>query len=329
MSYCNNKTLIFIVSSGRSGTTLLRSILNATEQIFIPHESDFIGRAYRFYHDREKFDALDYRKIVKLFQNTSKTGWGMTEEYLLFHLNKNSPQTFADVNWIIYKAYHSLEKTQDLLWGIKSPVLICSIKEILEIFPHAKIIHIVRDGRDVCLSYQDIHKKNQVKFGPKSLIANAFFWVNGLRHIEEFSENQNIYELKYEDLLVNPEGQLNKLCHFLEINYQKSIIQNYQNNERNKKMLENNFMKQIHSKAQKTIDAKNMQKYCAQMNKKDRFIFELIASPYLEKYNYALEFAYLPTNLLKPFRQIAYFCARNFNNFRYKKRDIDIWKRVS
>ena len=45
---------LFIVSSGRSSTNLLASILNASEQIYIPYESDFIARAYPHYQHKDK-----------------------------------------------------------------------------------------------------------------------------------------------------------------------------------------------------------------------------------------------------------------------------------
>lgn len=67
---------VFIVSSGRSGTTLLRGILNASNQIYIPHESEFIARAYPFYNNKQNFNEDDYQKIVKIFVKTSQNnGW--------------------------------------------------------------------------------------------------------------------------------------------------------------------------------------------------------------------------------------------------------------
>lgn len=80
---------VFIVSSGRSGTSLLTSILNASKQINIPYESDFIARAYPFYKHKTDFNHNDYHQIVKLFKQASQPKlWDMSEAYLFSILEK-------------------------------------------------------------------------------------------------------------------------------------------------------------------------------------------------------------------------------------------------
>ena len=327
---------LFIVSSGRSGTTLLISILNASQQIHIPYESDFIARAYPFYQQKQNFGDSDYQKLTKLFIKASQPqGWGMTESFLLSYLKQSKPQSFAEVNSAICAAYHGKEGTENGLWGIKAPVLIASINRILSVYPSAKILHIVRDGRDVCLSYQNIHAKSQIKFGPKSLLANALYWIDGLRRIED-ARSQQIYEFRYEDLLKNPKVELDKICSFIGIEYDESMALNYYKTEKNSKIDKvqprpalsgrgtvdsNRLLENIHSKVKQGIDSSNTKKYLTAMPKFNRFVFELIAAPYLQKYNYCLEFPFLNTFLLSPLRNSVYFGARQMNNWRYSKRD--------
>ena len=180
---------VFIVSSGRSGTTLLASILNASEQIYIPYESDFIARAYPYYQDKTDFTEADYRHIFKTFQLSAKqNGWDLPEETVVAKLKARSPTTFAEVNSVIYESFHLQEKTDQLLWWLKAPVLIASLDRIHQVCPHAKIVHIVRDGRDVYLSYKKVHETSDIKFGPKGVIENALYWVDGLRQVEDFLE---------------------------------------------------------------------------------------------------------------------------------------------
>lgn len=313
---------LFIVSSGRSGTTLLISILNASQQIHIPYESDFIARAYPFYQQKKHFGDSDYQKITKLFiQASQPQGWGMTESYLLSYLKKSKPQTFAEINSAICAAYHGKKGTENSLWGIKAPVLIASINRILSVYPSAKILHIVRDGRDVCLSYQNIHAKSQVKFGPKGLLANALYWIDGLRRIEDARSSKQIYEFRYEDLLIDPQAELQKICDFIGIEYDEAMEQNYYKKGKNQNIDSSKLLQNIHSKVTKKIDSSNTKKYLTAMPKLNRFVFELIAAPYLQRYNYCLEFPFLNTFLLSPFRNLIYFGARQTNNWRYSKRD--------
>lgn len=318
---------IFVVSSGRSGTTLLISILNASQQIYFPYESDFIARAYPFYQQEQNFSRPNYQEIVKFFRETSQPkGWGMTEEYLLSFLKERAPQTLRDINTIICEAYHQKQGTEDLMWGIKAPVLIASIDRILAVYPEAKIIHIVRDGRDVCLSYKSVHEKSKVKFGPQGVFANALYWVDGLRQVERFHQHQ-VYEFRYEDLLKNAEYELKNLCDFLAIEYDPSMHNDFYSQKDNEVILPERLMK-IHDRVQGNLDPKNTQKYLTKMSKVDRFIFELIAVPYLKKYQYPSEFPFLQIILLSPLRQLLYLCARQLNNWRYSQRDRRFYQRA-
>lgn len=316
---------VFIVSSGRSGTTLLVSILNAAEQIYIPYESDFIARAYPYFGDKNNIDENDYKRIVKFFQLTSKEqGWGLSSDYLLSFLQEHRPKTFAEINSSLCAAFHKLEGTENLLWGIKAPVLIASLEIILKTCPQAKIVHIVRDGRDIYLSYKKIHEKSPIKFGPKGIISSTLYWIDGLQRIQEFQikqGNKQIYELRYEDLLCSPEYELKKLCNFLDIEWRSSMYENFYSLERNQKVAPQNLMRSIHSKIQGDIDPKNAYKYLNMMSISKQLIFEAIAIPYLKKYDYKIKFSWLDNPILAILRFLLYCGARKFNNWRYRRRD--------
>ncbi|EDX86027.1 Sulfotransferase domain superfamily [Synechococcus sp. PCC 7335] len=326
----NNTNLspVFIVSSGRSGTTLLRAILNASEQIYIPHESDFFARAYPFYKDQEKFSDEDYNQIVKLFMKASQeNGWGMDKDYLLNYLQNASPSSFSEVNRAIYDAYMKIKDLPNLQWGIKHPVLIASVDKIFEVFPKCKIVHIVRDGRDVCLSYQKVHKGSLNKFGPKSPITSALYWIDGLKRIEE-NDCEQLYELRYEDVLAQSKHELRGLCEFLDIEFTEDLCERYSTSALNRNLLLSQHENTIHGKVKGGIDASNQGKFLTQMPKIDRFVFELLAMPYLIKYRYSIEFPFLSNLVLDSFRQSAYTLARQFNNWRYKRRAVNTFKNL-
>ncbi|MEQ9371192.1 MAG: sulfotransferase [Coleofasciculus chthonoplastes F3-SA18-01] len=316
---------VFIVSSGRAGTTLLRGLLNGSNQIHIPPESDFITRVYPFYHNKQQFSDEDYKKIVKLFINTSEdNGWEMTEDYLLTCLKDQAPQTFTDINSTIYNAYLKQVGLDSQQWGIKRPVLIAGIDRIIRTFPEAKIVHVVRDGRDVFLSYKEIHRKDAVKFGPQGVVTNALYWIDGLRRIEEINDI-DFYELRYEDLLSDPAPELKKLCVFLEIDYEKFIT-----DESDETIIKNTALKtkdKLFIRKISEIKPTNTKKYLTKMSQLERFIYELIAAPYLMKYHYPIEFKIVTSPLLFPLRNFAYLGARLFNNWRYQRRDIETYNK--
>lgn len=322
---------VFMVSSGRSGTTLLASMLNATDQIYIPYESDFIARAYPAFGNRTDLNNSDYAHIARMFRRAAKeSGWGMPVEEVEAHLETKQPRTFAQVNAAIYQLFHQREKTEDLKWGIKAPVLIASLDRIHRTCPQAKIVHVVRDGRDVYLSYKRVHDTSAIKFGPKSVVENALYWVDGLRRVAEFTQSCpdcTVYELTYNDILESPTSTLQQLCDFLEIEYKPSMHENFNDFERNKKVAPKVFRESIHKKLHSGLDSKNTQKYLTAMTPWQLFQFELIAAPYLQKYGYSLKYQWLGWKLFSPVRWGAHFLARQFNDWRYAKRDREVFNK--
>lgn len=320
---------VFIVSSGRSGTSLLTSILNASQQINIPYESDFIARAYPFYNDKTDFNQKDYHQIVKLFKQTSEPKlWGMSEEYLLSILENKKPQTFIQFFSVICEAYHKSIGTEHLIWGVKAPVLIASIDRIIKVNENAKIFHIVRDGRDVYLSYKNVHDQSKIKFGPKGLVANALYWIDGLRRIEEFGKNySNIYEFSYEDMLNYPQEEFKKICQFIGIEYIPEMHENYFQSQTNQELISSKFMNSIHTKLKGGLDPTNTRKYLTKMSRKELFFYEFIAYSYLKKYGYDTHFSSLYSKLFSPLRLMIYFLARRFNDLRYRNRDYRFYQK--
>lgn len=312
---------VFIVSSGRSGTTLLVSMLNASEQIFIPYESDFIARVFPEYGERASFSKDDYGVLIDVFFRSSQpTGWGMEKRYLLEYLCKASPQDFASVHSVICRAYHEKMGTQNLIWGIKAPVLIASLNRIRQVHPSSKIVHIVRDGRDVFLSYRRVHEKSAIKFGPKNVWENALYWIDGLRRIDEFSGGQ-LYELRYEDLLTEPESELRNLCNFLDIDYSPAIHKSFQLFGKNQKLSPKNLASTLHANIARGLDPNNLNKYKSQMKIWERVAFEIICYPYLLKYGYDIDFTVSKTPIFQPLRHLLYLAARIVNDWRYARRD--------
>lgn len=183
------------------------------------------------------------------------------------------------------------------------------------------MIHIVRDGRDVCLSYQAIHKNNKIKekFGPKGVIQNALYWIDGLRRIERLSDF-DIHEFRYEDLITRPEKELTQLCDFIEVEYTSDMYGNQQQSGSNQ-LLSNQLSTTIHKKLSQGLDPKNKKKYKKQMSPLSRFQFELFAAPYLSKYGYELTFPWLNSHIFTPLRLVSYFTARKLNDLRYQRRD--------
>lgn len=212
----------FIVGSGRCGTTLLRRILSANEDVYIPPENWALGRSIGSFKNHSWYDS--WRTITEMtvaFHCYSTQGWfekfpsNFVEEALQCEENKQS------LSWLInqlyrYQAYENNVKCKR--WGDKTPLNVNSMELILQVFPKAKFVHMLRDGVDVVNSY-----KNRDKNG---VLGPAQRWVSAIQFVEKFKKKypKKIIEIKYEDLVQEKEIEAKKVCSFLDITFDKNLL---------------------------------------------------------------------------------------------------------
>jgi len=147
---------LFIISAGRSGTTLLRSMLVAGGQIAIPPETHIIHilpvkfRAYR---------ALGWEDLAKLMiaEFESNPSFGLWDINLApaYQKTLNLPEdqrSLAKIINEVYLTYAAQKIPNAKMWGDQSPIHTFFYPYISKVFPQAKYIHMLRDGRDVISS---------------------------------------------------------------------------------------------------------------------------------------------------------------------------------
>ncbi|MGH9436878.1 MAG: sulfotransferase family protein [Terriglobia bacterium] len=308
----------FIVSSGRSGTTLLASMLNATGQIMIPPESDFIARAYPFYKNKVELHDDDYVRMIALFMVTSQMrGWNLKESYLMSVLAQERPKTYREVNSAICRSFLKEHGCNHQRWGVKAPVLIASVNRILKVFPNARIVHLVRDGRDVSLSYRSVHEMGQ-PFGPKRIFTCALYWVDGLRRIQKLKDRTKLLEIRYEDLLMHTDKTKTELFQFLDIGQSRGLDKV---DESANMIIDHRHKNTIHKKIGNKLDVSNYEKYKIEMSRVAIFVFEMFAAPYLIKYDYEVSYRVLCNPAFGAIRMPLYLLARILNDIRYAVRD--------
>lgn len=202
----------FVVGMARSGTTLLRAMLERHPDIAVPPESHFIPRIWARRHRYGSADELqDIERFLQdlnadpLFRN-----WGLPADAVRSRLASTRPSTVAAGIAELYRAYAAKEgKTR---WGDKTPDYVGSLQLLDGLFPAALFVHMVRDGRDVALSILDRSELHARAATP------AFFWARAIRQARAASDvlgPQRYLEVRYEDLLDDPESELSRLCAFL------------------------------------------------------------------------------------------------------------------
>jgi Sulfotransferase family len=104
-------------------------------------------------------------------------------------------------------------RDSNILWGDKSPAYIRHIELLLQHFPDARIIHIVRDVRDHCVSIRQAWNKD--------IKRAAFHWGRDVHTAHRLcvADPKRCIEIRYESLLENPEGEMRRLCSFMAIEF--------------------------------------------------------------------------------------------------------------
>lgn len=205
----------FIVGSARSGTTLVRMILNSHPDVAVPPESRFIVELWRGDLSIDVAETLEALAAHSRFRV-----WELPIEAVREELGASTRAPYAEVMAAAYTAYSkSHDKTR---WGDKTPRYVQHIPLLAALFPHSRFVHIIRDGRNVALSYAD------VPFGPKTVARAAALWADrvgaGLRDGRALDEGRYL-EVRYEDLVSDVEGRVQLLCDFLELSFERGMLE--------------------------------------------------------------------------------------------------------
>ncbi len=204
----------FIIGSARSGTTLLRLMLNAHREVVVPPESRFITELWKGEPEIEVQTFLDALARHKRFET-----WDLPLGAVRREIADEELVPYADAIEAAYQAYARLHGKSR--WGDKTPRYIMDIPLLNELFPRAQFVHLIRDGRNVALSYAD------VPFGPKTVTSAAALWAKRVRAGCAAGRGLpagRYIEIRYEDLVEDAAGEAKDLCEFLGLEFDPGML---------------------------------------------------------------------------------------------------------
>ena len=207
-----SKQKFFIAGTERSGTTWLQIMLNGHPEIACRGEGHFVD------HLIPKIDDLldDYRATIGAF---NKSYFKDTDG---FPIPDRSHSTFLKRMAIAMFMADFDSDNVFPMYGEKTPGNIRHLDTLLDLFPHARFVFIVRDGRDVAVSlWHHGRKKDAPDRPPLNELAKglAASWMGDVRRLTSFRERypNRTQLVRYEDLHTAPEAELSKLFSFLEV----------------------------------------------------------------------------------------------------------------
>jgi hypothetical protein len=204
-------TPFFIIGSGRSGTTLLRLLLSNHSRIHIPPETWFILPLVERLPLNKSLLADEVQSALDII--TSHYRWpdlAICEEDLRRRATLLGAPRLREIIDLVYNLL--LERSGKARLGDKTPPYIAIVPELAALYPGAKFIHLVRDGRDVSISYIELTYECRFYDGKR------FEWIASLDKALAYrgsAYSAQILEVKYEDLVSTPEISLARICNFL------------------------------------------------------------------------------------------------------------------
>lgn len=189
-------------------------MLNAHPDVAVPPESRFVVELWTG-NDRVRVSEV----LAKLAAHPRFEAWDLPIEMVEHELHGVEETSYADAIEAAYRAYARVNgKTR---WGDKTPRYVESIPLLAKLWPDCRFVHLVRDGRNVALSYAD------VPFGPKNVVKSAQLWATRVRMGIESGralEHGRYIEIRYEDLVEDAEGEAKDLCEFLDLEFDSGML---------------------------------------------------------------------------------------------------------
>lgn len=217
----------FIIGTGRCGTSMLAQMFNSHSKICVPHELQILfeysnngPRLYEIFKEKknERFGPKDFVALIearcphKFHEYFDYRSFFEKQQYPILSLEKLANSLCSEIAESKHKEMF-IEQTP--WYGQRIDIL-------NELFPDAKYIHMVRDGRDVAISFA------RTPWWHNDIGENLERWHAEVTQIID-SSNRILYpnqmlQVRYEDFVEQPENGLRRMCDFLGIDFENAML---------------------------------------------------------------------------------------------------------
>ena len=231
---------IFVVGNSRSGTTLVGRILDRHPTVFTFNELHFFEELWSPDSDASELSPPEAANLFAQLLDIQRNGYltrGKTEDFISEAERTISelPPPLSPV--AIFAAFLDYEtknagKTRPCE---QTPQNTLYIGEILQEFPEARVIHIIRDPRDILLSQKrrwkrpfladNIPKKEAIRYWLNyHPITISKIWQGNINSVRRFCQDSRVKEVRFEDLVSNPQQIITEICQFLDLSYSDKLL---------------------------------------------------------------------------------------------------------
>jgi len=269
----NNISPIYISGLYRSGTTLIADIFGNHSEVSITYGTvHFMRNSYNKYNPIE----INYENLVNDTYKRIKNKWNLKfdSEKVIKNIKDNSKISQALVYDKLMREFLKINDNQ--VWGEKTNVEWEGIDSFLNLFPNGKVVHIIRDPRAVLASFK------YFTFHPEPMYLDAIFAASAMFNYINNINNKNVYIIKYEDLVSNPESIVKRLCIFLNIEFENGMLDITKESKQDKPYSANSS---FNKKIQK-IDSSNINLWEDKLSNIELYFCNYILKDHIKSYNY-------------------------------------------
>lgn len=264
--------IVFLLGLPRSGTKLLRDLLNRHPDVAIfPHESHF----FPVLRDRlPRYGPIsDWKNFEKMYGDISGNAFfrrmsarGTTIDARAWFDSVHGEDFPALISGL-FDLYRRISGAR--IVGDKSPSYVGHVAVLADALPAAKFLHILRDPRDQALSMR-------AAWG-KQLVRSAARWKAGVRKCRSAARSRAIayHEVRYEDLLRDARGTMGEVCAFLGIGFVEELLS-----------LEEASENLGDARGERSILASNVGKWQHRLDRDELLSIESVAGQCMKEFGY-------------------------------------------
>ena len=213
---------LFVLGVSRSGTTMLRVILDRSPGIAIPDETFFVPQLAHRHGGVVDPDELleDVRRLPRL------AAWEVPLEDIAGRLRPGmSTGEALDAVFQAYAARHGKPR-----WGDKTPMYMRHLGLVDRLFAEAQYVHLIRDGRDAALAFLDMPEGvvTRTWAHPRSAAGFACEWRTEVRRARGLGRRvgaSRYHEVRYEELVADTEGVVRSICAFADLPFEPAMLE--------------------------------------------------------------------------------------------------------
>ena len=211
---------LFVLGVRRSGTTLLRVMLDRHSELAIPDESYFIPQLADRHHGPIDIDAF----VDDLGRLQTLRDWDVDVDAVRGRLRPGMPPGQAIA--AVYDTYAAAQGKER--WGDKTPMYMQHLPMLERLFPEALYVHLIRDGRDCALSFLQMPDGivTRTWAHPRDAAGFACQWRSEVVAARALGRRvgSRYLETRYEDLVADPERELGRIGAHAGIAYEPAMV---------------------------------------------------------------------------------------------------------